>query len=480
LQAVATNPNPAIGNYFLIKKYLALVFVVSFRCEAEFSPNHRRGEDMINKNVLPFKMEISNELLTPRAGLILAHEFHLGLKIDRLIDNHLPVPGSGRGHKPSDFVMPLILTLQGGGTNLDDIKVIAEDKALRNAAQIRHVPASCTFGDWLRRTGASRKAMKGLSESRKELTRVMLSRGKTTEFTLDADTTIIEADKGDATEAYEGTVGYQPIIGFLFENKWIISEEFRTGSASPAGGMKEFIKNCEVQMPEGTRIARFRSDSAAYNHEVSDYCDENHIEYVIGADKDAAVQMLYESIPSHAWVRYIAPNSRKEREVAETVHSFNKGKGSFRIIFVRDVEAQGELFSECLRRRAVITNIPMEKMNAADVVNCYNQRGTAENFIKELKYGVGMRSVPCGQFEANAAFFRIGTIAYDLFLMQMAFGFPPELSAATVGTIRWRIYQTAGRLVRHARNFILRVAADAATFAAMLKARSASLELFVT
>jgi hypothetical protein len=233
-------------------------------------------------------------------------------------------------------------------------------------------------------------------------------------------------------------------------------------------------------MPEGTRMARFRSDSAAYNHEVTDYCDENHIEYVIGADKDAAVQMLYESIPSRAWVRYLAPNSRKEREVAETVHSFNKGKGSFRIIFVRDVDPQGELFAECLRWRALITSAPMEKMSAADVVNWYNKRGTAENFIRELKHGVGMLHVPCGQFEANAAFFRIGAIAYNLFLMQQAFGFPPELSAATIGTIRFRIYQTAARLVRHARNFILKVAADAATFAAMLKARSASLELFVT
>ena len=435
---------------------------------------------MINKSVLPFKMEISDELLTPHAGLIIAHEFHLGLKFDKLIDENLPAAGSGHGYRPSDFVMPLVLALQGGGTNLDDVKVIARDKALRNAAQIRHVPAPCTLGDWLRRTGASKKAMNGLSESRKELTRVMLTKGKIREFTLDIDATIIEADKGDATEAYEGTVGYQPIIGFLFENRWIISEEFRTGSASPAGGMKEFIKDCKAQMPEGTRMARFRSDSAAYNHEVTDYCDENHIEYVIGADKDAAVQMLYESIPSRAWVRYLAPNSRKEREVAETVHSFNKGKGSFRIIFVRDVDPQGELFAECLRWRALITSAPMEKMSAADVVNWYNKRGTAENFIRELKHGVGMLHVPCGQFEANAAFFRIGAIAYNLFLMQQAFGFPPELSAATIGTIRFRIYQTAARLVRHARNFILKVAADAATFAAMLKARSASLELFVT
>ena len=47
--------------------------------------------------------------------------------------------------------------------------------------------------------------------------------------------------------------------------------------------------------------------------------------------------------------------------------------------------------------------------------------------------------------------------------MQQAFGLPPELRHATVGTGRWRLYQAAARLVRHARRLILKVATDAAT-----------------
>lgn len=370
------------------------------------------------------------------------------------------------------MVLPLVLMLQGGGRALADIEVIAQDQALRKAANLKRVPASSTLGDWLRRAGASRRAMGGQSGVQEELTRTMLLHGTTTDFTLDIDTTIIEADKGDASRAYDGTVGYQPMLGFLFEKRWLLHEQFRRGSASPGSGIEEFLGACWARMPKGTRIARFRSDSAGYNHKVIDYCEAEGIEYVIGADWDSAVKAAYAAVPPGGWTRFIASSSRKEREVAETVHAFNKGQSSFRLIFVRDVERQLELFDAQPRGQALITNIAIEKMDAAAVVEWYNQRGTTENFIKELKHGVGMLHVPCGQFAANAAWFRIAGLAYNLFLMQQAFALPAALLNAQIGTVRWRFYQTAARLVRHARHVILKVATDAVTFGAMLRLRA--------
>jgi len=46
----------------------------------------------------------------------LAHEFHIGLGLDKLVDKYLPAPGSGRGHRPSEMVMPVLLMLLGGGS----------------------------------------------------------------------------------------------------------------------------------------------------------------------------------------------------------------------------------------------------------------------------------------------------------------------------------------------------------------------------
>jgi len=428
---------------------------------------------MIEENVLPFKLEVSEELLTPHAGLVLAHEFHVGLGVGRLLDAKLPRPRSGRGHRPSEVVLPTLLMLLGGGRDLVDIEVIAKDRALREAARLRRVPAPSTLGDWLRRTGKSRHTMNGLARVQDELTCARLGRDARTEFTLDVDATIIEAEKQEATRAYDGTKGFQPMLGFLFENRWLVHEEFRTGSASPSGGAVRFIKACQRRMPKGTRIARLRSDSAFYNAAVVEHCEAEGIQYVIGAPWDPAVKAAYRTIPKDGWTEFETSSGRR-RETAETVHAFNKSEATFRLVFVRDVEEQKTLFGNEPRGRALITNIAPEQKTAAEVVEWYNQRGTAENYIKELKHGFGMLHLPCGQEHANAAWFRIGAMAYNLFLMQQAFGLPPELANATVGTVRWRLYQVAARLVRHARQLILKVAADAATFAMLSDLRFAS------
>jgi len=429
---------------------------------------------MIEQNVLPFKLEWTNEKLTPHAGLVLAHEFHLGLGLDRLVDEKLPSPGSNRGHRPSEVVLPLVLLLQGGGRDLEDIAVIAGDRALREAAGLRKVAAATTLGDWLRRTGESKAAMQALMCVQDRLTACRHERDARTEYTLDVDTTIIEAHKQDATRAYEGTMGFQPMVGFLDETRWLLHDEFRTGSASPQAGGVEFITACRRRMPSGKRIAEVRSDSAFYNHEVTDYCHKEGIIYTIGADWDSAVQAAYDAIPLDAWVPLPVEKGEPHREVTETVHALNQGDHSFRLVFVRDIDSQGHLFANTRRGRGIITNAPLEKRPAAEVVAHYNRRGTMENHIKELKHGFGMHSLPCGQQAANAAWFRIGALAYNLFLLQQAFGLPPEMLTSTVATVRWRFYQVAARLVRHAGYLILKVATDAATFAILSDLRLVS------
>lgn len=434
---------------------------------------------MIEQNVLPFKLELTREKLTPHAGLVLAHEFHLGLGLDRLLDERVPPPESNRGYRPSEVVLPLVLMLQGGGRDLADIGVIARDRALREAASVRRLPAPSTLGDWLRRTGSRDGAMAGLAGVNDALTACRYRQEAETEHTLDTDATIIAARKQDATRAYDGTVGYHPMLGFLDDTRWLLHDEFRTGSAAPQAGGVEFIRACRRRMPAGHRIAEVRSDSAFYNHHVTDYCHDHGIVYTIAADWDVAVEAAYAAVPDDAWMPVPVAKGEPTREVAEAVHTFNQGNHPFRLVFIRDITAQAELFDTGRRPRrlAVATNAPVEHRATANVIAHYNQRGTMENYIKELKHGFGMLGMPCGQQHANAAWFRIGALAYNLFLMQQAFALPPELLHATVGTIRWRLYQVAARLVRHARRFVLKVATDAATFAILSDLRLVSRSL---
>lgn len=88
---------------------------------------------MVRQRVLPFKLEMTKDTITPHAGLALLGEFAVGLGLLSLVDRCLSKPGSGAGYKASEYVFLLILTLNGGGRSLEDTREIRNDEGLRES-----------------------------------------------------------------------------------------------------------------------------------------------------------------------------------------------------------------------------------------------------------------------------------------------------------------------------------------------------------
>jgi hypothetical protein len=110
-----------------------------------------------------------------------------------------------------------------------------------------------------------------------------------TNFTLDIDATQIVAEKREARYSYKGEKGYMPMVGHIAEKSLVIDHEFREGNAAPAAGNLEFVQACERNMPKGKRIKAVRADSAAYQADIFNYCEETYKVFAIGADQNAAV-----------------------------------------------------------------------------------------------------------------------------------------------------------------------------------------------
>ncbi|MBI5748030.1 MAG: IS1380 family transposase [Nitrospinae bacterium] len=418
---------------------------------------------MIQQTVFPFKIEITKERLTAHGGLALMAEFNHGIGLRGLTDKYLPIPESNRGFNPSLYVDSLILMLQGGGRSLEDIRELEYEEDLMKIVGRNKIPSPDSIGDWLRRMGDKEngeKGLAGLDKVREAINNRIMRRDGIKEYTLDADATEIIAEKEDANYTYKWNKGYMPNLGFLYENNICLYDEFREGNVAPAFGQKEFYIECKRRMPEGKRIGYYRADSASYQAELINRLEADGVKYTITSDQDRAVKPLIASIAEDEWSE---PIKGCGYEIAETVHTMEKTDKAFRLVIKREVREQGELFKSGDGQyfyHAVATNFPEEEKCGQQVIEWHNQRGQAENFNKELKNGLGMERMPCGQTEANAVFFRIGVIAYNLFIGFKRLSCPESWLKHTIATFRWKMVQVAGRIVRHAGEIILKLAVD--------------------
>jgi hypothetical protein len=98
----------------------------------------------------------------------------------------------------------------------------------------------------------------------------------------------------------------------------------------------------------------------------------------------------------------------------------------------------------------VASNWPTEEKTAYEVRRWHNQRGQAENFNKELKHRWGMEQMPCGASWANAVFFRIVVLVYNLFIGFTRLACLATGSSQTIATVRWKFVQVGGRILHHA------------------------------
>ncbi len=106
---------------------------------------------------------------------------------------------------------------------------------------------------------------------------------------------------------------------------------------------------------------------------------------------------------------------------------------------------QGELFA---RANFVVTNL---HWSAKRVVKFYNQRGTAEQWIKEGKYAVRWTRLSCKNFDANQVRLQLHVLGYNLgnFLRRIAL--PQSVKHWTLTTLREKLIKIGAKMVRHAR-----------------------------
>ena len=85
-------------------------------------------------------------------------------------------------------------------------------------------------------------------------------------------------------------------------------------------------------------------------------------------------------------------------------------------------------------------------------------RGTAEQWIKEGKEATHWTRLSCHRFRANEVRLLLGVIAYNLGNLLRRLALPQAIQSWSLTSLQQRLFKTSGRLIRHARYFILQLA----------------------
>jgi len=241
------------------------------------------------------------------------------------------------------------------------------------------------------------------------------------ELTLDYDNTIIFTDKADSANTYKKAHGYQPGVGIMGNN--IVYVENRNGNSNPRTLQeKTLCRMFSILEDNKIRAKNFRADSGSYLFEVIKMVEAKTDNFYIKARMSEVVAKAISNIS--AWERVetfkeivyrgeieYTPFARTQRDSKE-----KKTLNTYRLI-VTKVERKDKQINaftnEPYLYSAIATN-DMEK-NADQIVDFYNQRGTAEKEFDILKNDFGWNNLPFSRLEQNTVFMVFTAICRNLY-----------------------------------------------------------------
>jgi hypothetical protein len=136
-----------------------------------------------------------------------------------------------------------------------------------------------------------------------------------------------------------------------------------------------------------------------------------------------------------------------------------------RYLVSRVNKKQGRLFADGgeVKHFAIVTNRPdPDGGSGLDLIRWHRGKaGTVEHTHHVLTNELAAEALPSQKFAANAAWFRLNVLLYNLLSAFKRVALPAELHTARPKRLRFVLLNSLGKVVRHARETVLRLVGDA-------------------
>jgi len=443
----------------------------------------------VPQGILPFKLipDTDTSIVTSFAGLPLVVETMRALGVHRTVDEALHMKKRERGtYTESDYVESFIALFAAGGSCLDDFARLQADRGLKHLGLSIPSPESARFFLYAfhdeeplkdRPEGGAfippeTEPLKNLLKIQERI--IARTHDRPAIATIDEDASVVASAKDEARPTYLGPTGYQPVINYWAEKDLILADEFRDGNVPAAYELlSSLIQSIEL-LPDTVIEVRYRADSASYNHDLMDTLrpgitiSGRRIKaiFAISADMTASLRGEIEKLPNDAWkpLRKVTDKGLipGRKEWAEVVFVPSKGSTKKdavpdRYLAIRVRPSQGELFADgnAYHYYAVVTN--NWEWDGERLLRWHREKcGTVEKVHDVLKNDLAGGVLPCGRFYANAAWWRLNCIAYNVISVMKRKALPQEWWTYRMKALRFFLIGVAGRIIRTGRQIILR------------------------
>lgn len=480
---------------------------------------------MAQKN-LPFQYSSEKKAtkITGFAGLPLYLELAIKSGLTKNIENSLHI--KQRGWTDVEMLLSLIMLNLAGGDCISDINRLEQDSGLRtllmqfathdmnrkerrayvrrwrkvktnalpcNAAIHRYLPNFHSPEEEKKRVPgkafipAPNSDLKSLIELNSSLIESIQQHSISTDATLDQDATLTSTHKRNALYCYKKYKAYQPFNTYWAEHGMVLHSEFRDGNVPAGFEQLRVFKEALDLLPNTVNKVFLRSDSAAYQTDLLQYCAEGIndrfgvIEFAIAAKVSSQFKKEVKLLSTESWQTIFKKDSdgnliETKQEWAEVCFvpdwiAQGSKQAEYRYIAIREAMTPNKSGKEIVTENlpfptiknedatyklfAVITN---RNIDGNELIQWHRDRcGKSEQVHSHQKTDLSGGQLPSNLFGVNAAWWQIMILSLNLNRLMQLVALPVEFKEKRMKALRFHIIQIPGIVINHARKVCLKV-----------------------
>ncbi len=408
------------------------------------------------------RLEFRGTQISSDGGLLLMRELDDALRLSDLASAALRDTRRGKNtvHRLDGLFRQSVFGRLAGHEDVNDAERLSLDPVMRQIVGGRAVDAQAASASQMGRfeteTLAAPENREALADLNGQWIDRFHDRNGLKYIVLHMDSSVSPTygdQEGSAWNGHFDCTCYHP--NFLFNQFGMLERcALRNGNVHSADGWQEVLDPVIARYAERDIMRFFRADAAYANPAIYQRLEEAGYFYAIRLPANA---VLREKI-AHRLTRPVGhPSQTKVKRFYEDFQYQAQSWEDERRVIAKVEWHPGELFP---RVGFIVTNLPMEP---DWVVWFYNQRGTAEQHIKEGKYAFRWTRLSCKRFRDNEVRLQLHALAYNLAKFLRCIELPEAMADWSLTSLQLKLIKMGARVVRHARAITFQLAEVAVT-----------------